>query len=370
MELVNHIRDLLYHHDCVVIPGFGGFVTNERPAITDRTSGSFYPPSKEVGFNIRLDHHDGLLASYLSARLSMNYVDVRKMIDSFVDEVKEKLYSGETVYFDGIGQFMVDRESNLQFDPDPSANFLTDAYGLSFFRYPEIDTGKKGGRLQKSFDDRHSLTSRSRLKKMLRYAAIGIPLIAALGWGAMNTSYIREFGFDLSSLNPFSAVVDSGIKINDHQEVRYEPGDSQVAGSLDEMSSQRRAMMYQETTPELSTETHGIYDEQDLTAGQSGEAGHEHFSSGAEDESNSIAGVAEAPARIHYLIAGSFNRKQNALMHSEKLRSGGYQPEIIESEKGMYRVTLFASQNRGEALQMLRKLRAQEGTSDTWMLSK
>jgi hypothetical protein len=340
MEPVNDIRELLYHHDCVVVPGLGGFVINPRSARIDRASGIFYPPSRIAFFNARIDHNDGLLVSHLSARLSMNYVDARKLVDTFVLKVKHRLFEGRTVHFEGIGRFVVDRDHNLHFEPDPSANFLTEAYGLSFFRFPDLETRRKGKQAAVFTGER----SRPGLSKMLKYAAIGIPLVAALGWGAMNTGFIREFSFNITSLNPFSAVIDSGSR-------PAVPPDSGHATA---------------TYPGT-----GVYDESTADA-----AIEDHFGLVPGDEENDIpeavAPPAEnhtAPVRTHYLVAGSFQRRANAVALSLELANGGYAADIIEAENGMLRVTMYSSQNRREALQMLRKVRADQGRPDIWMLS-
>ncbi|MBA3284223.1 MAG: SPOR domain-containing protein, partial [Nitrosopumilus sp.] len=59
MKIDQHISQLLYHHDCVIVPGFGGFVTNSQPARIHPVQHQFYPPSKSLGFNIHLRRNDG-----------------------------------------------------------------------------------------------------------------------------------------------------------------------------------------------------------------------------------------------------------------------------------------------------------------------
>lgn len=357
MEPVSHIRELLYHHDCVVVPGFGGFVASQRPARIDRASDIFYPPSRVVGFNARIDHNDGLLISHISARSSMNYVDVKKLVDSFVEKVKNRLVAGRTVHFEGIGQFVVDRDHNLQFEPDPAANFLTEAYGLSFFRCPDPASRGKAGKLATAVRDDERSPLRAGLSKMLRYAAVGIPLAAALAWGAMNTGAIREFNFNITSLNPFSAVIDSGSGPAGSPPASSGPGaypaplppGAAAAPAGDELFA---------VTPDDETN--------DVTAGEPAAAP-------APDAGDAApVPLPEAPAaavRSHYLVAGSFLRETNAISLSRQLANDGYHTSIIESEKGMFRVSMYSSQNRREALQMLRKVRAERGSSEVWMLS-
>ena len=41
MALEDYIKDLLYRYDCVIIPNFGGFVTNQISAQIDTDSNTF-----------------------------------------------------------------------------------------------------------------------------------------------------------------------------------------------------------------------------------------------------------------------------------------------------------------------------------------
>ena len=66
MILANYIKDLLYRYDCVIIPNFGGFITNKISAKFNVDSSCFYPPSKQIAFNSHLKGNDGLLANYIS----------------------------------------------------------------------------------------------------------------------------------------------------------------------------------------------------------------------------------------------------------------------------------------------------------------
>ena len=358
MDIVNYIRDLLYYHDCVIVPGFGGFVTNERAALIDRASGGFYPPARDVGFNARLNHNDGLLISHISARLSINYVDAKKLVDTFTGRVINRLEEGRMISFDGIGQFASDRSGNLQFDPDPSANFLPDSYGLGFYRFPVLDSYKPAGKIKnRRLDGRRAgLTGRTR--RLLRYAAVGIPLIAALSWGAMNTDIVREFSFNLSSLNPFSAVVDTGI--------RHTPSSPETIVTTVNRDKTTGDLAEDPVPENLSEETAVPLSEKmvaDLTEAEPSPAITEMKSTGS-----SIAPVNIVTAPYH-LVAGSFRSRNNALLFKDELAREGYNSMLLDSEKGLYRVSVFSSRNRGEAVVMLNQLRTQAGKTDLWLLS-
>ena len=48
--LSTYISTLLFDHDCVIIPGFGGIVGNRKPAWFNEVNQRFYPAYKDLGF--------------------------------------------------------------------------------------------------------------------------------------------------------------------------------------------------------------------------------------------------------------------------------------------------------------------------------
>ena len=54
MKVEKHISELLYDHDCVIIPELGGFVGNYTPAQIHPVRHTFTPPFKNIIFNIRI----------------------------------------------------------------------------------------------------------------------------------------------------------------------------------------------------------------------------------------------------------------------------------------------------------------------------
>ena len=60
INISKHIVELLYLNDCVIIPEFGGFITNYKSSIVNNVN-NFIPPSKQITFNKNLKDNDGLL---------------------------------------------------------------------------------------------------------------------------------------------------------------------------------------------------------------------------------------------------------------------------------------------------------------------
>ncbi len=61
-----YIKYLLFEHDCVVIPDFGGFIANYVSADIHPIRHTFVPPSKNIAFNEMLKLNDGLLVAHIA----------------------------------------------------------------------------------------------------------------------------------------------------------------------------------------------------------------------------------------------------------------------------------------------------------------
>ncbi|MBK7666303.1 MAG: hypothetical protein IPJ32_02560 [Sphingobacteriaceae bacterium] len=68
--IINGISELLYNHDYVVVPGFGGFVSRNQLSHYSVNKEVLNPPSKKILFNVQLKQNDGILASWLKEKLT------------------------------------------------------------------------------------------------------------------------------------------------------------------------------------------------------------------------------------------------------------------------------------------------------------
>ena len=83
IELAQHIEVLLLENDCVIVPGFGGFVAYYTPAM--RVEGNtFLPPTRTIGFNSQLKLNDGLLVQSYMAVYDTNFSDATKIVEEEV----------------------------------------------------------------------------------------------------------------------------------------------------------------------------------------------------------------------------------------------------------------------------------------------
>jgi len=130
VEIGKYIHELLLENDLVIIPGFGAFVTNYKPAEINRETNEMKPPSKEVTFNRQIRNNDGLLVGSVAGGEAVSHFDALKLIEKERENIIYKLDKGEKVTIAETGELFVDEKNEVRFTPFDDENMLLDSYGL------------------------------------------------------------------------------------------------------------------------------------------------------------------------------------------------------------------------------------------------
>ena len=301
-DLSPFIRELLYDQDCVILPGLGGFIGNYTPARIDRDSHTFHPPVKAISFNSRLSHNDGLLIGKISEKKEIEYADAKRIVDDYVNSLKDKLNTGERVHLSGIGHFQMNNEGNLQFEPDNDTNYLLDSYGLSTFTREPVE-GYDVSKAVIRHRDRDPVIIASR-RRMIWRAAAAIPFVLAMIVVPLKTDLFKS----KVSLNPLAEV-----EFNEIQSAQEE--------LFDEMPETQQA---EEIRTIVEEEQTGIVAEGIQTEGTKG-------------------------AGIYHLIVGSFVDSENANRLFNELALEGYDAEVLRAGNGYFRVSAVSFGTMKEA---------------------
>jgi nucleoid DNA-binding protein len=176
MDISKYIAELLFEHDCVIIPGFGGFVCNYKPAEIDPVQNTIEPPAKAISFNTNLRTNDGLLLNYIATREKIAFDEAFVNVYSWVSSTNALLQRGEEVRLNGIGKFQNNVEAKIQFTPEETVNYLKASFGLRTITAMPIVRVKTVDTTPKVIPMRKETKS---IKHMWRLAA-GILLIAGL----------------------------------------------------------------------------------------------------------------------------------------------------------------------------------------------
>lgn len=137
MTIANYISDLLYRYECVIVPNFGGFVTNEISAKVNHFTHTFYAPSKQLTFNSHLQNNDGLLANYIATSENISYSEAVSTIEKEVATWSISLMN-EELELENIGSFHLNSDGKIIFEPTTVINYLTSSFGLSSYVSPAV----------------------------------------------------------------------------------------------------------------------------------------------------------------------------------------------------------------------------------------
>jgi nucleoid DNA-binding protein len=306
VDITAFIRELLFGHDCVIVPGFGGFIGNYTPARIDKSTSTFYPPVKQISFNRNLNHNDGLLAGRISGSSAVSYNDACKIIDEFVSSIRRRLERGEKVALDNIGSFTNNQEGNVQFEPDRNVNYHLDSYGLESFKFSPLEGYDVRKRITRHID-KESVRSSS-MRKIMWRAAVIIPLLALMVAVPLKMNLFKP-KLETTSLNPLSTA---------------------------EFENNKKAVDKSTPFSQAKTDEVAIQPSDD-----------------PQSSDVPVSGTARPVPVVtdgYYLIVGSFKQRENADLQVNILKDNGFSPEIIPGPNGYFRVSAIKCSDMATAL--------------------
>jgi hypothetical protein len=128
--IIKGVKELLFFHNYLVLPNFGGFVLKSSPSHFSSTRSVLAPPSKTLSFNSQLKQNDGILAIWLQNQLKCTSSEALSNLNEFADYCTTILSTRRRLSIEGIGFFYLDFENNTCFEPQLETNFLADSFGL------------------------------------------------------------------------------------------------------------------------------------------------------------------------------------------------------------------------------------------------
>lgn len=354
MNIDQYISELLFEYDCVIVPDFGGFVTNYASARIHPTQHLFSAPSKHIGFNKNLKNNDGLLANHITVIENTTYAQANKIISSYVDKCNRELKGGKKVSIKNVGVLSLNVEHQIQFEPDENFNYLTDSFGFSDFQSPAIKRENYTARIESQFKDRVAIPAIRKKINVKKYVALAIamPLVFTMLWVPLKTDLLKNINY--SDSNPFAKVIKTELSVNpENTSMKMERIQRQDTVSLNTSTPVSKAdtlsgrvdaskeILKEEVLPEKQVSTAVI----------------------KEKVSNSING------RYH-VVGGCFKIIENAQRLVLELRGKNVDASIIgQNNAGLYIVSYGDYEKRGEAVQELARIKAGDNAS-AWLLKK
>ena len=208
MQISQYISDLLYRYECVTLPNFGAFLSHPISARINEATNDFYPPQKQLSFNVQLQSYDGLLASYISDVENINFEQATSKIETQVTQLNSRLHKGETVEFKNIGELTTSKEGKLVFTPSDSINYMTGAFGLGAFVSPSIERQAH----QKAVGGAIALSPKRSKSNVFKYAAIAVLALGLSGSIGSNLYLSQIEHQNTIALEAANATLDTKIQ--------------------------------------------------------------------------------------------------------------------------------------------------------------
>ena len=310
----HYISELLYLHDCVIIPGFGGFVGNKKSAYIHPISGIIYPPSKAFLFNKNLRQNDGLLATHIARMEGIELSKTTDLIEDFVKKIQSELEQRSAFKLQNVGTFTKGREGNISFLQDKSYNYNLASFGMQ--------ANHKAKKVERTISQDKEVILKSIGQKdfgktLRRAAAVLIPLIGLSLIGITQEENINKVYSQMANLNPFTSTKTEIVALETKPEVVIEI----VAPTITKVK----------------------------------------------EETVKIAIPIVEQSKTYFIIAGAFAEKKNADRLLYKLSNLNYKPSIVKGGNLM-RVSYNSFQDRENALLALAEIRKENKSA--WLLTK
>jgi len=309
----HYISELLFLHDCVILPNFGGFVGNPQSAKLNKTTGILSPPSKQILFNANLKTNDGLLITHISNQEGVTQEVAKNEVENYATKIANKLTNSKVLRIDKVGLFILGREGNIIFSQDSLNNYSLDSFGMKATQNKAVvrETIIK----EKVTATIQTIRTQSNNPKaFLRAAAVIIPLIALSYISITQQDKINNMYTQMASLNPFeNSIIVAPITV---------------------------------VIPEVKIKI----------------------------EATPIIEIIEEkimpiiiPKTTYYIIAGAFSEKKNANKMLAKLKKWDYNTELVPGGN-LLRVSYNSFTNKADALIQLHEIKQEN--SDAWLLTQ
>lgn len=382
-NLNTYVEELLYRHQCVIIPDFGAFVSNRRAAELTQDN-TFSPPQKELTFNSRLTYNDGLLAKHISEVEKISYEEAQEYIKTTANQWKEVLQNKQQLVFDNLGTFVQGTNGNIVFEPSNKENYLTDSFGMSSFTAHQVNKEEEATATVQEASMENPIVSpeeaqagkpKRKLPVLVKYAAVGVVALSAISYGVYmflnqpsteTTTVVQadpqvvQQKLEEKIRNEQAAFLQNPIEVSEAVAVEVKK-DAKLAKRLAEEAKQKaKAEAAAEAQAQKQAEAEARAKEKAQAAANQKSA----------DSQNQSASTSQASSGNFHLIAGAFSSEQNAQNRIKQLKQNGYTDASVvgKNAKGLILVSYKSFNTKAEAEAEVVQFKSKG--LDTWVYSK
>lgn len=360
IELAQHIETLLLENDCVIVPGFGGFVAHYSPATRVKEENIFLPPTRTIGFNPQLKLNDGVLVqSYMSA-YDTSFADASRIVEKEVNEFIGLLHEEGKAHLDNIGEIHYNIYGNYEFVPYDYKITTPSLYGLDSFEIHELSAlQQKEKVLIPTYPEKEKKTFEISINRAyLRNAAAmiaAIVLFFAFSTPVENTDVQKNNYAQLLPSELFEQIEKQSVAITP---VYVKNDAAQQAKKFSASSASTKTSSAKKHTTDKAKTSKPIAVREVKVVKQETAA-----------PAPAVKSQESANHPFHIIVAGGISLK-DAEAIATQLKSKGFADAKALNTDGKVRVSIDSFNNRDEATKQLLELRKNETYKNAWLLAK
>ena len=360
IELAQHIETLLLENDCVIVPGFGGFVAHYSPATRVKEENIFLPPTRTIGFNPQLKLNDGVLVqSYMSA-YDTSFADASRIVEKEVNEFIGLLHEEGKAHLDNIGEIHYNIYGNYEFVPYDYKITTPSLYGLDSFEMHELSVLQQKEKVWiPAHPEKEKKTFEISINRAyLRNAAAmiaAIVLFFAFSTPVENTDVQKNNYAQLLPSELFEQIEKQSVAVTP---VYVKNDAAQQAKKFSASSASTKTSSAKKHTTDKAKTSKPIAVREVKVVKQETAA-----------PAPAVKSQESANHPFHIIVAGGISLK-DAEVIANQLKSKGFADAKALNTDGKVRVSISSFNNRDEATKQLLELRKNETYKNAWLLAK
>lgn len=393
-DVASSIHELLFEHETVIIPGFGGFVLNNQSANIDYIKSNITPPAKVPAFNQNLTINDGILIAHLKDQNKCTLDQAQQIVKDFVEEMNRKIEKKEIIEFPKVGRLYQDYNKVLQFLPYDT-NFNKDAFGLPSFEVHPFGRTESSTATPAAADFKHAaatiatgtpvvkevldkpkltetttaasaaqnkgsneLSKDGEEKKssgLFKWTQMMMPLLVLATLTVVGLSYYLLSGGNSDGQDGSDST--SSLAVNDTKKINTSP-------SIEEAEI---ITLPEDDATNTDDDTTSEYEEEDMTTEEDIVTSTEEGGSDYSDADTDFS----VESKEAVVIVGQFSNKTNADKYAAKVESDGYESFTGWNEAKEWHMVgvKFTYEKNKDKIRMVKRMKDQYDES-AWLLEK
>ena len=365
-NLARHIELLLRDNDCVILPGFGGFIAHDVPAYYVGEEGLYYPPTRSISFNAAISMNDGLLAQSYMKSYQVDYARANYMIDMAMEQLTDMLDEEGCVTLPRIGTITQDAYQSLQFTPDAAGIASPKHFGLGAFLIKELSQLSKPAEVHPKDEAQKTKTisihiNKEMLHRVMSTAAIFLLLIMV----ALPTGNHRPT--DIASLHLTELITAPQVLQPETESPVIATEERAISEVNDQqpIANSQQPQALEEATPIIETESTEVVTE-DVSTTATEEA--VEITVPIAEVPQTVA-IAAQPTKTYHIIVASLPSHRGADETLAQYTRQGYTSASLVERDDRVRISLVQFTDKDEANRYLSTLRQNEKFQNAWLLA-